>query len=229
MPEHGRRLRHRGGAVGDRPGDAEVHDLDLAGAAEHDVAGLDVAVDDPVPVRVVERRQRALGDLDGALRGEPVAGLHQLAQRRAVDVLHDDVGDRHTGHVGLAGVVHGDDVRVVQRRGGVRLTAEAGHERGVPGEVRAQQLDRDAAAQAQVAALVDLGHAATTDDLAELVALAEPSLVHRALLRSVAHRLPPIIAGPGLIGGAPLPSQPWPPARPAPRRRCRCSSGSPRR
>ena len=73
----------------------------------------------------------------------------------------------------LAGVVHGDDRRVVERRRGLRLAAEPGLEGRVAGEVGAQDLDRDGPAEARVVADVDLGHAAAADELADLVAAAE--------------------------------------------------------
>src|SRR5690606_29414494 len=98
--------------------------------------------------------------------------------RVALDVLHDDV--RHVGglaarrdDVVLPGVVDGDDRRVVERGGGLRLPPEAGLERGVPGEVGAQHLDRHGAGEPVVVADVDLGHAASTDELADLVAPCE--------------------------------------------------------
>ena len=71
--------------------------------------------------------------------------------------------------LGLAGVVDRDDRRVVQRRGGLRLAAEPGLERGVAGEVGAQHLDRDVPAEPEVAAAVHLGHAAVAERLADLV------------------------------------------------------------
>ena len=74
---------------------------------------------------------------------------------------------------GLAGVVDGDDGRVVQRRGVLRLAAEPGLERGVAGEVGAQHLDRHVPAEPQVTAAVHLGHAAEAEGVADLVAIAE--------------------------------------------------------
>ena len=55
-------LGHRRVGVGHRAGDAEVHHLDRAVVGDHDVRGLDVAVDDAVAVAVAERVEDALGD-----------------------------------------------------------------------------------------------------------------------------------------------------------------------
>ena len=87
-------LRHRGLRVADRPGDAEVHHLDLAGAGQHHVAGLDVAVHDPVAVAVLQRPQHPVGDLQRPLGQQPPVLAQQVAQGPAVHVLHHDVGDR---------------------------------------------------------------------------------------------------------------------------------------
>jgi len=113
----------------DRPRDAEVHDFDVAGAGEHDVGRLDVAVDDAVPVRVVERGEHTCRDLEGAFREKSSTAGEQLPKCHAVDVLHDDVGDDDILTVRInesvfAGVVYGDDVRVVQRSGALGLATE---------------------------------------------------------------------------------------------------------
>ena len=189
-PEHGRLLGHRLAGVRQCACDAEVHDLDLAAAREHHVGGLDVAVDDPVAVAVVERGQNSARDLQGPLRQEPSTAGQELTQRHAVDELHDDVGhDRAGATIGLTehvltGVVHGDDVGVVERGGALRLAAEARLEAGIAGEVGAQDLHSDASLQPQVATLEDLGHPTSADDLTELIALAESAdvLAHRSSL-----------------------------------------------
>src|SRR5690606_29190532 len=71
----------------------------------------------------------------------------------------------------------------------LRLAAEPGLERRVPGEVGPQDLDGDTAPEAQVPTLVDLGHPASADDLAELVAVAEAALLRQRILRSAASAL----------------------------------------
>ena len=62
---------------------------------------------------------------------------------------------------------------MVQRGRRLRLAPEPGLEGGVAGEVGAEPLDRHGAAQADVGALADLGHAAAAEQLAELVASAD--------------------------------------------------------
>ena len=160
------------GVVRYRPRDAEVHDLDRAGAGDHDVRRLDVAVHDPVAVAEVQGAAHLGDDLHGAPRRQPSLGLEDVAQRPALDVLHHDV--RHLGvavraTVVLAGVVDRHDRRVVQAGRGLRLATEPVQERRVAREVGAQHLDRDIAAETHVAPAMHLGHAAVADELAELV------------------------------------------------------------
>ena len=72
-------------------GQAEVEDLDQAAVGEHDVGGLQVAMEDAEPVRGGE----AVGDLDAGGERELQAGRalgDHLVERLAGDVLHDDVG-----------------------------------------------------------------------------------------------------------------------------------------
>ena len=176
--DHGLGLGHRRRGVGDGPGDAEVHDLDLATAGQHDVGRLDVPVDDAHPVAVGQGGEHPLGDPGGFRRGDDPLPVQLVAQRLALDDLHHDVGQRHGGatRIGgrvLTGVIDRDDRRVVQPGSRLRLAAEPGEEVRVPGEVGAQHLDRDRATQTGVMAEVHLGHAAAADELGDLVAAAE--------------------------------------------------------
>ncbi len=170
---------HRGGLgdavarVGERAGDAEVHHLHGAGLADHDVRGLDVAVDDAVLVAEVQRLAGVGDDLDGLPGWDRSVAVHDVAQRHAVDVLHHDVGQRAGRRLGLPGVVDRHDRGVVQCRGVLRLASEAQVEAGVAGEVGAQHLDGDVAVQADVAGEVDLGHASEAQNLADLVAIGQ--------------------------------------------------------
>jgi hypothetical protein len=112
--------RHVGGRADHQPGggqpgvaldrgDAEVGQLGGAVLADHDVLGLEVAVDDPGPVGGLQRVQQAQPEPGGPLRAERPAGADQLLQGRGRDQLHDDevlaavVGDVVDGdHAGVA-------------------------------------------------------------------------------------------------------------------------------
>src|SRR5215467_3627119 len=168
-----RRLRHRGLGVAHRPGDAEVHHLDLAGAGQHDVARLDIAVDDPVAVAVIQGTKYAVGDLEGPLRQQPAVVAQQVAQRTPVHVLHHDVGDVRPAGVVLTGVIHRDDRGVVQRGRRLGLPPEPCLEGLVPGQILAEGLHRNHAVEADITRPVHLSHATPPDDAVEFVAAAE--------------------------------------------------------
>ncbi len=128
-----------------------------------------------MPVAEVQRRRRIGHDLHRPARRQRPLGLDDVPQRPAVDVLHHDVRQRPVLGLGLAGVVDRHDRRVVQRCGVLRLAAEPQLERGVAGEVGAQDLYRHVPAQAGVAAAVHLGHTAVAESLTELVAVGQKS------------------------------------------------------
>ena len=94
----------------------------------------------------------ASGDRDR--RVDRTIGTHaslaaeDLGEAAPVDVLHDDV----VGAGGLAPVVDADDVRVVEVRGGLRLTPEPLDERRVLGELGEEHLERDRAIEQLVRA-----------------------------------------------------------------------------
>ena len=104
-------------------GDAEVHELQLGPAGEHEVVRLDVAVDDPERVRDGERAHRLAHDLDRVALAEPPA-LQKRAEGLAVHVLHREVVDA----LDAAEVVDLDDVGVVQARGRAGFLQEPLHE-----------------------------------------------------------------------------------------------------
>ena len=136
----------------------EVEHLRAAVARDHDVGGLDVAMDDAARVR---RRERA-GDLDGIVerRGNRQRPLRQQPiERRAVHQLHRDEGRPRV----LADLVDGDDVRMVQRRGGLRLADEAAMPLGVRRRFRRQHLDRNRTPEPRIDGAVNDTHPAAAD------------------------------------------------------------------
>src|SRR5262245_47244377 len=91
-----------------RPGEAEGAEVCLPCGVEQNVARLHVAVDEPPPVRRVERRGNLHENRHGRVRLEP-AVPNELPEVVAFDVAHGEVQLA----VFLTGAVHGQDVRVL--------------------------------------------------------------------------------------------------------------------
>ena len=105
--------------------------------------GLMLAVDDASRGASTEGREHLLDDARRSSGGSGPGD--EVAQQAPVDVLHDDEGDEALGpgrvrHRLLARVEDPHDRGVGHLRGVVGLAAEAGAERGIVGEARAQQL-----------------------------------------------------------------------------------------
>ena len=82
-------------------------------------------MDDPFVVRVLERLAD-LGDDRQRLARLELAACQQLPQVHAIDVLHEEVVQA----AGLAEVVQGDDVRVIEPGQGAGLAGESLREPG---------------------------------------------------------------------------------------------------
>ena len=101
-------------------GQAEIHQTGPALVVDHDVRGLDVAVDDAAPVGVLQRIGH-LGNQTGRLtRGRPTA-RQEVRQGQAPDEVADQIGQA----LMLANLVHRHDPRVAQLRDTAGLAQEA--------------------------------------------------------------------------------------------------------
>ena len=150
------RARLRQPVVGEDVGDAEVHKFRRAVGADEHVVGLDVAVNDAAPVRVLQR----VGDLGGHRQrlsgGHRAEALEAGAQRLALQMLH---GDELPPVLGVSHLVDGDDGRVGEGGDGPRFPLEP------PGQVlppcraealpEGEDLERDPAAPQGVGRLID--------------------------------------------------------------------------
>ena len=142
---------------------SEVEQL-RARLREHDVAGLQIPVDDARAVRLVERRR----DLDRRLERlvDRERALRQpIRQRLAFEILHDE----ERGAVLLADVVQRADVRMIELRDRAGFAIEALAELRVGGEGVGENLDRDRAIEPRVAGFVHLAHPAGADERQDLV------------------------------------------------------------
>ena len=156
-------------------GDPEVGHLHAAVRADDDVVRLDVAVDDPVPVRERERVQDLARVVDRDRDRRRAVLDEQLLQRAAVEELHRDV----VGALGVAAVEDRDDVRVVEAGRVLRLAPESLHELLVGGVALVQHLQRHLAAELLVLGEVHVGHPAGAEPAADQVAVVEDAVEER--------------------------------------------------
>ena len=147
----------------DPAGDAEIEDLqDPRVAADHQVRGLDVTVDDAVPVRVGEADADLLHQGDPPRQGQRRATVDELAEGLAGDELHRDERLILVG----ADVVDRNDVGVLEPGGQPGLAQEP-----LPQilAVDAQDLEGDLALGHWVERQIEHAHATVRNALTELV------------------------------------------------------------
>ena len=157
-----------GAARGER--DAEVGHQ-RAAVVQQDVLGLDVAVNHPVPVGVVERVGHLAGDPDGVPDRELPLPLEPVPQRLALDERHHVVEEA----VGDPGVEQRKDVRVLQVRGGPDLRQEPlGPDDG--GQIGPEDLDGHLPVVLAVVGEVDGRHAALAELALDLIGVGQRGL-----------------------------------------------------
>jgi hypothetical protein len=138
--------------------------------AEHDIGGLDVAMDQANGMRFGQRSARHRQDAQHSACGlRPADGDYPL-QVRAVEQLHRIVED---AVVGSAVVEDGDGIGVRQARGQLDFPLEATQLK-LAGPIESQQFERRGSSHHAMAGPVDLAHAALADLLLEHV-LAQPT------------------------------------------------------
>ena len=140
-------------------------------AVEQDVLGLDVAVDDLVPVGVVERVGHFAGDAEGVVERQLRFPPQPLAQGAALHVRH---GEPELA-VGGAGVVHGQDVGVLHPGAEPDLAQEpVGAER--LRQLAVKHLERDRSVVSQVMRQKHRGHPAASQLTLDAVAVGQGGL-----------------------------------------------------
>lgn len=126
----------------------------MATPGHEQVGRLDIAVDDPLPVRRVE----GVGDLGAEIedrRFRHRARREERLERLPLEQFH---GEEALSFV-LAEIVDRADVWMVQRRGSARLPFEPLDRARIVGQLRGQELQRDVPAQSQILGAIDDAHA----------------------------------------------------------------------
>ena len=146
-------------------GQAQVEDLHLPGGRDHQVRRLDVAVDQPVLVGVLQPEGRLPDQLAGVGDRQRPAVLHQLIEVQAVDEFHH----QELRAVDLAGVECADDVRMVNRADDLHLALEAGDGLRVIEQPLRQDFQGHGLVELDVPGPIDRAHAAFAQLLEQFV------------------------------------------------------------
>jgi len=139
------------GEAAARLGQTEIQQLGFPIRRDLDIGRLQVAVHDPLFVRVLQRFGNLSGERQrfGQRDGFPP---DTLRQRRTFDQLHDERAILHA--------IDRGDIRVIQRGQHLRFPGEARHAVGILCEDFRNHLDRDIASQFGVRRAVHHTHAA---------------------------------------------------------------------
>ena len=130
----------------ERPGDAEVHHLHLAGVGEHNIRRLDIAVNDSRLMGCLQGLRDRLEDLRRLLGRQRAIFANNIAQRSPVDPLHHDIRDGHAIQLGFPGVINRHDIGVIQLARVLGLAVKTLPEIDVARHFRAEHLYRNLAA-----------------------------------------------------------------------------------
>ncbi len=138
--------------------EAEIENFGVAAARDEKIRGLDIAVDNSLRMRGVER----VGDFDGNF--EEAIELHRLAgdyvlQRGAIEKFHGDEGFA----VFFADVVDGADARVIQCGGSLGFTLKAAQSLRIAGYFFGKKFQCDETVETRVFGFVDDAHAAAAE------------------------------------------------------------------
>ena len=128
----------------------EVREVRVPLLVEHDVGGLDVAVDHTAAVCVVERAADLLHD------ASPVDQRHRAVRQRRLGASRPQPAHHKVGALAVAPVViQRHNVWMFEPGDSLRVELEVAHERRVVGELGANHFERDLAAHCRLDGAVD--------------------------------------------------------------------------
>jgi len=161
--------RHRARAAVLLAGETEVHEHHAARAREHDVLGLDVAVDQARPMNRLEAGEELGSDVLCFFELERTALMQHLEQGAAIHVLHG----HQLAAVGLDEVEDAADVGGNHLTGGAHLVAQQVTVRLVPEEVLAHGLEGHLDTKLEIEGPPHLTHAAAAELGTDSIALTQ--------------------------------------------------------
>ena len=170
--DHGAERRGRAGAA-DRARDPEIHDERAIVVRDHDVLGLEIAVDDTDLVRRLQPGGDLFGNRERLGHGELALPPEEVREVLTLDERHREVLDA----VELAEIVDPDDVFVGDLAGQHQLALEAPLDFAggldIVRDFRTNDLERDRDTELRVPRLIDDAHPAGAQDADDVIARAE--------------------------------------------------------
>ncbi len=158
-PQHAAGFRQRDFRLAAQDfGDAEIGNLHPPLFVHQDVFRLDVAMDDALVVRELQRLADLGDDLQRLARRKP-AGPLELPQVQPIHEFHEEIGEP----VHLTELVDRDNVRMVQLGQRAGLSPEAFGKAGPARGLRRQNLQGDHPVKRALAGLIDRSHAPFAD------------------------------------------------------------------
>jgi hypothetical protein len=154
---------------GARGGNAEVHQLRMTILVQHDVGGLQVAMQDAEGANGGEPRANLTRQLDTLLFGEWSPPPQRCREILPFDVLHRE----KQMTVDVADVVHAAHVRVRDLPGEADLVVELREPPRIARQRGRQELQRDLLAETEIVGLIDDTHAAAPERSNDAVAIGE--------------------------------------------------------
>ncbi len=146
--------------------DPEVHHLDLAFVIDQNVRGLNVAMNQAVPVGIIQPLTKLRNDLElaGQRHGRPAG--NRFLEALALDELHGD--ERLARGLAEIELVNGDDIGMFQAAARARLFGETLQQLRIREQIGIESLERHDAANAWVASLINCAHATLAQLLQDL-------------------------------------------------------------
>jgi len=151
------------GLGGQQAGQPEIEHFHVSIVTHHDVLGLHVPVHDSLGMGGGEGLRDLAANVDDGFPRDSRG--RNLAERSPLDQLHRD----EPADVGLADLVYGDDVGMVQAGGGVGFPDEAVDGRAIAGQPLGDELDRHLTTEPRIARAIDLTHSARAERSQDLV------------------------------------------------------------